>query len=760
VRKLTWALVMIVSISICSIISAEALVTQSSPKPAYQSVQVYYLRYILASPPVPAIKALVPGAAVFAVSDHTLVVKVATAAQQGIVARYIAQFDRPQYGSFSPRHVRLSYVALIPAVVQNIVAIVKADYPQVVVTEDDSSSSLVFDGPEGSVKAAYALSNVLLNNKTVVANARLDTRAYTVHYAVPYGIPTAGSTPSTTAGDMVVAVTALLQSPYPDLKANLGPGNNLVMLQGSKRSISAATNLLGQMDVLPKQVELQVTIYGLEANKLLDTGFDLPSQEISTSLSEYFPPVTAPAGSASVPSPAPIPAFSVPGKPIRSPLSLIAQIDLLSSEGEGTVLSNPKVIVLSGHAATLVAGQTIPFAGILSTTSGPASFQVNSSTSTQLGTTLTVVPVVNDANRSVTLFLNPQFTTFVDFTPQGLPETVTRSAQTTINVPDGMAVVITGLDQLSESDAQGYLPPFHGHWFLSDLFHQRFNNKDRLDVVIVVKPCVMDAQAACDLNRANLPDFSDLSDKFGPPLITYNPRTWNPTYPSVFGIQLQSTTEDVIRRFGKATASTPEDAASVSDRRAQVGEATTAGTVWKYHPTINGIKILLSLIIVKDRVVDIKLSGAGEDSYGSAIGGLPVPHGASFENDQATADFGLFVRSHYVVDCCQPTSITSIEMSVPQDPVDSVTLSPSSGTGMSVTTAIAPQNVSALEMIRFERAYLDLTSCDGHGWWNVDSPTPSSITLSGVTYGTWTATCSTEEDHSTELYFRQPSTTK
>jgi hypothetical protein len=205
-RELT-ASVRIVVIGL--VVAAASVTSQASSQATPSSnpiVHVYSLIYIDAKAGAATVQALVKGSQAYPADAHTVVVITPDPGRQKVASDILLKLDRPLSTSQVQDVERLSTDSLLPEALKNVAAITQLRYPEVHITEEDSSASLLFQGPDTTTMKAYCFAQWLTSQgpdavvtrtrciarkKTVPVplTANLTATTYTVRHAVPYGLP-------------------------------------------------------------------------------------------------------------------------------------------------------------------------------------------------------------------------------------------------------------------------------------------------------------------------------------------------------------------------------------------------------------------------------------------------------------------------------------------------------------------------------------------------------------------------------------------
>ena len=388
----------------------------------------------------------------------------------------VAQLDTPAFGS---RYTLIYRIKNVDAA--SVGDLIQRTFPSAKVTVDKDLNSLSVsataaehariadgiaqidggaqNGQQGTTGAAYGSSNV----EVIQLNA---------------AIPGQNNAPSTSAQDIASAVTQSLGQMAPGLHVTVPPNSDQIILTGDPTSIRLAKDLIAKLDVAPRLVELDTEVLELDESAIRNVGLQMPSAVLSSTFSEILP----------TPDP-----LGQPGRLTRinsitrTPLSLTAQLNLLVQNGNGRVLADPRIATLSGHTASIRAGDTL---SIITTTGGGVGTPVTQQLqSFNTGVTLDITPQVNAAD-DIIVALHPVVNSLAGIL-NGVPQISTRDTQTVVHLHNNQTLVIGGLIQEADTRSITSIPILGNLPVIGGLFRNRDSNVTRNELVIVVTPHVL-----------------------------------------------------------------------------------------------------------------------------------------------------------------------------------------------------------------------------------------------------------------------------
>lgn len=390
----------------------------------------------------------------------------------------VAQLDTPPFGSRYTEIYRLKNVDatsvgdLVQRTFSNAKVTVDKDLNAISVLGTASEQQRVADAiaqldggqgqggaPSGGGAAAYGSSN-------------LDV----IH--LQSAIPGQNNGPSTSAQDIATAVTQSLAQMAPNLHVTVPNNSDEIILAGDPTSIRLAKELITKLDVAPELVELDTEVLEVDETAARNVGLLLPGAVLSTTFTEILP----------TPDPNGNPGRITKIQPItRTVLALTAQLNLLVQNGNGRVLADPRIATLSGHTASIRAGDTL---AILTTTGGGVGTPVTQQLQTfNTGVTLDITPQVSDGS-DIIVALHPVVNSLSGIL-NGVPQISTRDTQTVVHLHDNQTLVIGGLIQETDTRSVNTIPLLGQLPLVGGLFRNKDTNVTRNELVIVVTPHIL-----------------------------------------------------------------------------------------------------------------------------------------------------------------------------------------------------------------------------------------------------------------------------
>lgn len=163
-----------------------------------------------------------------------------------------------------------------------------------------------------------------------------------------------------------------------------------------------------------------------------------------------------------------------------------AALNALAEKSQVRVLSNPSVLVLDNHNATIQIGRQQPIKS--STTIASTSVTTESITYKDTGVMLSVTPSVN-AGGLITMDISQQVTDVGEIdAATGQRNFVSRQIQSRVAVRSGDPIVLGGLIKENETSGRSGIPGLADIPLLGALFSTNSQNSDRTELLVLLTP--------------------------------------------------------------------------------------------------------------------------------------------------------------------------------------------------------------------------------------------------------------------------------
>ncbi len=263
--------------------------------------------------------------------------------------------------------------------------------------------------------------------------------------------------------------------------ASTEQGRRLVV-RGPKARVTEAIRLLEAIDVRPPQVMVDVNVVETTPNFSSNIGntfnwqplqfLEVPGGTAADLTTFNNLNSTRPAGL---------------GQISRMPGSLTATLSAQITQGNAKILANPRVQVMDNDSASVFIGDTLR---VRIATAGALGAQTIEVLEFPVGIILLLRPRINP-DGTITMHVNPAVSTIRSVDANGLPQTSTREAETTVVVNDGETVVLGGLIRDEQTETLTKFPILGDLPVIGELFKNRTKSKRRTDIVVTITPRIL-----------------------------------------------------------------------------------------------------------------------------------------------------------------------------------------------------------------------------------------------------------------------------
>jgi type II secretory pathway component GspD/PulD (secretin) len=247
-----------------------------------------------------------------------------------------------------------------------------------------------------------------------------------------------------------------------------------LVLIGTRAEIETARRILIETDIAPPHVNIEAEVIDIDRTNTKDLGvlWDFSGTGATFSLE-------------------PGDAFQF-GRITRSATSLRVSLQALIEQRRARLLARPNISVVDNEDANIFIGDLVRFRGAIVVT--PDVGTVQGTETIPVGIALLVRPRIHP-DGSVTLKVHPVVSSVSDFL-DGLPQTASREADTTIRLNEGEALVIGGLLRDDEVRSLRKVPGLGDLPLIGELFRSRTRSRSNREIVIIVRArAVMPAPA-------------------------------------------------------------------------------------------------------------------------------------------------------------------------------------------------------------------------------------------------------------------------
>lgn len=308
------------------------------------------------------------------------------------------------------------------------------------------------------------------------------------------GTGTTGGASSTSTGSGLSSASAAGGTVQPFQRAKEGDRAKQLVLRGPAILVTAAIGLLAKVDIKPVQVQVEVKVIDTSPEKLIESGFDYswrPFTAVETPAGTGFSGTLPPTGlidieATGLPTKAGFGAFS------RVPWRIDMILQGLITKREAKLLASPNISVVDNDDASIFIGDTLRVQLSSTGNLGGSNVQV---AEFPVGIILLLRPRVN-ADGNVTLRVHPVVSAITSISADGLPQTSTREADTTVIMKDGETIVMGGLIREELVKTVREVPILSSLPLVGELFKSRSTSQKRNDILLFITTrIVKDAEA-------------------------------------------------------------------------------------------------------------------------------------------------------------------------------------------------------------------------------------------------------------------------
>ena len=263
---------------------------------------------------------------------------------------------------------------------------------------------------------------------------------------------------------------------------------NALIFLTSGSEYQAVLPLLTKLDILPKQVMLDITIAEVSLKDEFKFGVEWAVSQGEVSLTTLGAFGAATVGGMGLAIDGTIDGISAP-----------FNANFLKTNSLVKVLSNPTLMVRDGVTANITVGSDISVIG--ETVADPLTNERQTTTTEyrKTGVDVTVTPTVN-ARGIVVMEIQQNISNSVPSSlgASGNPDIFERSISTEVIAESGQTILLGGLISQSSSTADSGAPGLAGIPLFGNLFKAKNDSKDRTELVMLITPRVLDSNEKWD----------------------------------------------------------------------------------------------------------------------------------------------------------------------------------------------------------------------------------------------------------------------
>jgi general secretion pathway protein D len=330
------------------------------------------------------------------------------------------------------------------------------------------------------------------------------------------GVSSASSAPATAAQSVSGSGEALGLSSGSTIKIIADRDNNALLILANGAEYEKIEEAIKKLDVVPRQVLVEVTIAEVTLNGALSYGLEWFFNSNNNLSGMLFNSNANTRALPSDPAGAVTPRLPFSAVWRASGGNITAVLSALASSTKVNVISSPHIMVTDNQVAKINVGSSVPIQG-QSTVTGTSGVITTSVSYVDTGVVLSVRPHINSGGL-VTLEISQEVSDVQDgVTTTGLnsPTINKRSAQTTVAVQSGDTMVLGGLIKDDKNAGSSGLPFLSEIPVVGALFGAKTDATTRRELIITITPRVVtDNQQARDVTaefRKKLTGMSKLN---------------------------------------------------------------------------------------------------------------------------------------------------------------------------------------------------------------------------------------------------------
>ncbi len=266
--------------------------------------------------------------------------------------------------------------------------------------------------------------------------------------------------------------------------------NNALLIMGTAREYKVVREALRQLDIIPLQVLIEVTIAEITLDGRLEYGLEwFFKNNFSQNRQGVGVLDLGAAGLAQL-----TPGFSYA---IADSAGLVrAVLNALARDSKVNIVSSPSLMVLNNQSANIEVGDQVPITTRQQQSTATDANVVNSIEYRDTGVLLTVQPRVN-AGGLVIMEVEQEVSDVAETTADSLTPTIQqRRISSTVAVQSGRTVVLGGLIRENRLEAKEGVPGLYRLPVVGALFGATTNDQRRTELVVLITPRVVKDQEA------------------------------------------------------------------------------------------------------------------------------------------------------------------------------------------------------------------------------------------------------------------------
>lgn len=297
------------------------------------------------------------------------------------------------------------------------------------------------------------------------------------------------------------------------LSVEASAANNALLVDASPMDFQLIRSLVDELDKSQNQVLIEVVIAEVSADDLLDVGVEMTALNAPAKVGDTVVQGSTRLGDSSSSIndviqngifPRGIMVGVARGNRLDSSGNVVSSypgminLNALQKKGKVKILSSIPLVSQNNKEASVSVVNNIPMLkSTIQGGSGTSRDVIQNIERADVGIKLKLTPHVNPSNE-VCMVLNPSIEAIIDAGTAGqyTPTIAKREVSTTVTVPDGRTIVISGLIREDRSNVVRKIPLLGSIPLIGVLFRHTVESKQRTNLIIFVTPRVMSNEAA------------------------------------------------------------------------------------------------------------------------------------------------------------------------------------------------------------------------------------------------------------------------
>lgn len=199
---------------------------------------------------------------------------------------------------------------------------------------------------------------------------------------------------------------------------------------------------------------------------------------------------------------------------LKSGLAFGAAVDFLASNGAANIVSEPSILCLDNLESKIYVGKTQSIITSATNKDNTTDLSRNTYAREDIGLTLKVKPRISNDGK-VTLQIETKLEDVLDGSGSGgTPTTTKREVTTRAIVKNGESVIVGGLIQEKDIENESKVPLLGDIPALGQLFTHNIDVKDKLNIVIVLTPYIVEKSEDLSSLRSSLVELDLIQSQY------------------------------------------------------------------------------------------------------------------------------------------------------------------------------------------------------------------------------------------------------